>query len=110
MMNIINNTQDGINGVITGVKKFMAKCEPTTAPFVTLVSSKNKTNAKEISTDLILLLETAEKLRISEGFLCPDVSADTLELAIQHLKDNGVILLAPEDSSFDIAENKVWLN
>jgi hypothetical protein len=110
MINAINNTQKSIK-LPQGFREFMVETESNSAPFITMVSSSVKTNTKTATTDLMISLETVSKLKMAGGGFFPETSVESLEIAVKHLKDNGVILLASEDLSFDAdMEGKVWLN
>jgi hypothetical protein len=48
------------------------------------------------STDLNVILQALEKLVASGGGLCEEASAEALELALAHLKPNGVIIFVSD--------------
>jgi uncharacterized repeat protein (TIGR01451 family) len=99
-----NSMQEEIDGVIAAIKKFIATVDSNSNPFIALVTFKDEVIVKAATSDLDILLEAVENIKVSGGGMCPEASAEALELAIKHLKDNGVILLATDASPYDDAD------
>jgi len=98
------NMQEEIDAVVSAIKKFIAEIDPSTAPSIALVTFKNDVKVRAATTDPTVLLQAVENIIVSGGGTCPEASAEALALAIKHLKEGGVILLATDASPFDDAD------
>jgi uncharacterized repeat protein (TIGR01451 family) len=107
MIFVIDDTgsmQEEIDAVVVAIKKFIAEIDPSTAPSIALVTFKNDVKVRAATADPTVLLQAVENIEISGGGTCPEASAEALALAINHLKEGGVILLATDASPFDDAD------
>jgi len=60
------------------------------------------------TNDLPLLQTVIEGLTAEGGGLCPEASVEALNVALDHLKDNGVIFFSTEASPYDDADIEAW--
>jgi uncharacterized repeat protein (TIGR01451 family) len=95
--------QQEINGVIAAIKKFVAEMDTTQSPTMALIEFKDDVTVKAFTQDPKVLLKVAEELKASGGGLCPEASAEALEVAVKHLKDGGVIMFSTDASPYDDA-------
>jgi len=93
-----------INGVIAALKKFIAKIDPNQELFIVLVEFKDEVRYRAATRDLNVLLEAVENLEAEGGGTCPEASVEALTLAIEHLKDGGVILFTTDASPYADAD------
>jgi len=104
MIFVVDDTgsmQEEINGVIAAIKQVITDIDTGTLPFMALVTFKDDVKVRAATTDPEILIQAVEKIKVSGGGLCEEASGEALELAIKHLKDEGVILLATDASPYD---------
>lgn len=100
-----NSMADEINSIIEAIKAFIQEnLEPGTSPFLALVTFKDTVKVKAATTDLNMFLAAVEDVKVSGGGACPEASSEALEVAITHLRDGGVILLATDASPYQDAD------
>jgi uncharacterized repeat protein (TIGR01451 family) len=100
-----NSMENEINGIIEAIKAFIQEnVEPGTSPFLALVTFKDTVKVKAATTDLNMFLAAVEDVKVSGGGACPEASSEALEVAITHLRDGGVILLATDASPYQDAD------
>ncbi len=93
-----------INGVIVALRNFIEKIDPSKAPLIVLVEFKDDVRFKAATRDLDILLGAVEDLKAEGGGTCPEASAEALTLAVEHLKDGGVILFTTDASPYADAD------
>jgi len=93
-----------INGVIVALRNFIEKIDPSKAPLIVLVEFKDDVRFKAATRDLDILLGAVEDLKAEGGGTCPEASAEALTLAVEHLKDGGVILFTTDASPYPDAD------
>jgi len=98
-----NSMQQEIDGVITALKQLIKEIDPSTAPTVALVTFKDDVRVEAYTGDLKVLLAAVSKLKVAGGGLCPEASAEALELALQHVKDGGTVLIATDAPPYEDA-------
>lgn len=99
-----NSMQEEINGVIKAVAAFIDEIDSSKAPFIALVTFKDDVVVKAASRNPEVVKEAIQKLKVSGGGQCPEASAEALDIAIKHVKDDGVILLATDASPYSDAD------
>ncbi len=99
-----NSMAAEINGVIVALRNFIEKIDPSKAPLIVLVEFKDDVRFKAATRDLDILLGAVEDLKAEGGGTCPEASAEALTLAIEHLKDGGVILFTTDASPYADAD------
>ncbi len=99
-----NSMAAEINGVIAALKKFIEEIDPSKAPLIVLVEFKDDVRFKAATRDLDILLGAVEDLKAEGGGTCPEASAEALTLAVEHLKDGGVILFTTDASPYADAD------
>ncbi len=99
-----NSMQEEIDGVVAAIKKFIAEVDPSQRPTAALVTFKDDVKVEAFTQDLNVLLGAAEKLQATGGGTCPEASAEALGIAIKHLQDGGVLMLATDASPYDSAD------
>ena len=94
-----------INGVINALNNFIAKeIDPSKAPLIVLVEFKDDVRFIAATRDLNVLLKAVKSLKAEGGGTCPEASVEALTLAVEHLKDGGVILFTTDASPYADAD------
>jgi hypothetical protein len=75
--------------------------ENAAKPVIALVSFRDSVKIEVISDDLNILLKALEKLEAKDGGLCPEASAQALDLALDHIKPNGLILFVTDAPPYE---------
>jgi uncharacterized repeat protein (TIGR01451 family) len=99
-----NSMAAEIDGVIAAMKKYIDEIEPSQAPLIVLVEFKDNVRFKAATRDLDELLGAVEDLKAEGGGTCPEASVEARTLAIEHLKEGGVILCTTDASPYPDAE------
>ena len=107
MVFVIDTTgsmQQEIDGVITAVKKFIAKIDPQQTLSMALVTFKDEVKVEAFTQDPQILLKSLDKLKASGGGMCPEASVEALEVAIKHLKEGGSLFFSTDASPYEDAD------
>jgi hypothetical protein len=90
---------------LAGLKKFIDKnIDPSTSPTIALVDFKDDVKVLAFTKDLPLLQKVIAGLIAEGGGLCPEASVEALNVALDHVKDNGVIFFSTDASPYDDAD------
>lgn len=92
------------NAVIAALKTFIQDKMADTTMQVALVEFKDDVKLKVFTSDMQVLLKAVEKLDVSGGGTCPEASVEALNLAVDHLKDNGIIFFTTDASPYEEAD------
>jgi hypothetical protein len=82
-------------------EKLTQQYEGGAKPVIALVVFRDDVEIKAISADLNVLLDALNQLQAKDGGLCPEASAQALDLALDHLKPNGVIIFVTDAPPYD---------
>ncbi len=94
-----------INGVIVALKQFIKERMPIDGTMqVALVEFKDNVRIRELTKDMNILLNAVENLTVEGGGTCPEASVEALNLAVDHLKDGGVIFFSTDASPYEEAD------
>jgi hypothetical protein len=94
-----------LNGVKAALEKFIkAQIDPSTSPTIALIGFKDDVKVLAFTKDLPLLQTVIAGLKAEGGGLCPEASVEALNVALDHLKDNGVIFFSTDASPYDDAD------
>lgn len=97
LLDTTNSMDDELQAVIRALKlKIEEQFKEGATPLIALVSFKDSVKVEAATTDLKLLLGALEKLQVGGGGECPEASAEALDLALDHIKPNGIILFATD--------------
>ncbi|OQW91308.1 MAG: hypothetical protein BWK78_05005 [Thiotrichaceae bacterium IS1] len=105
-----NSMQGEINGVIKAIKDFLAQqVDASQSPLMVLVEFKDDVRVRAFTKDMTMMLKAVEGLKAEGGGLCPEASVEALNIALDHVKDNGVIFFTTDASPYDEANMKALL-
>ncbi len=104
VIDVTGSMREEINGVIRAIKRFIAEIDPGEAPSVALVTFRDEVTVKAVTSDLNVLLEAVEALGASGGGTCPEASAEALNIAIDHLAEDGFIFFTTDASPYPEAD------
>ena len=107
MVLVLDTTQsmsEERNAVITALKTFIQEQMADATMQVALVEFKDDVKLKVFTSDMQVLLNAVEKLKVSGGGTCPEASVDALNLAVDHLKDSGIIFFTTDASPYEGAD------
>jgi len=104
VIDVTGSMQQEINGVREALKKFIAEIGSSSAPLIALITFRDYVRVRAFTRDLNMLLDTVEALGASGGGTCPEASVEALTLAIEHLKEGGVILFTTDASPYADAD------
>jgi Mg-chelatase subunit ChlD len=91
-----------INAVIKAIEKFIQEQvgKGGAMPKVILVEFKDNVTFRTFTDDMDKLLKEVRSLTAEGGGLCPEASAEAFELAIDHTKAGGIIMLITDASPY----------
>lgn len=102
LLDITNSMDEELQAVIRALKaKILEQSQEGKNPLIALVTFKDSVKVEAATTDLNLLIGVLEKLQVGGGGECPEASAEALELALDHIKPNGLIILATDAPPYD---------
>ncbi len=104
LVDTTHSMQEDINATTRALKGFIAQIDPVTATTVALITFKDEVKLEAYTKDLNLLSRMVGRLEAQGGGLCPEASAEALELAIDHLKTGGKIVLITDASPYEDAD------
>ncbi len=105
VLDTTNSMQGELNGVKAGLEKFLREqLDPSTSPTIALVGFKDDVKVLAFTKDLPLLQIVIAGLQAEGGGLCPEASVEALNVALDHVKDNGVIFFSTDASPYDDAD------
>ncbi len=95
-----------LNGVIAAIEKFIQEQagKGGIMPKVALVEFKDNVVLRAFTDNMDTLLKAVRSLTVEGGGLCPEASAEALNLAISHTKEGGVIVFSTDASPYPDAD------
>ncbi len=103
VLDTTHSMHEEINGVIKALKAFIKEKMTNNPMQVALIEFKDDVLLRAFSSDMETLLQAVEKLEVSGGGTCPEASVEALNLAVDHLKDSGVIFFSTDASPYEEA-------
>ncbi len=101
VLDTTNSMQEEKAAVIRGLNAFIDKqVELGVSPMVALIEFKDKVSLVYAGDDMQALKAKVESLQIEGGGMCPEASAEALDLALEHIKDNGTIIFSTDASPY----------
>jgi hypothetical protein len=102
LLDITASMGEELQAVIHAVKqKLTQQFENAAKPVIAIVTFRDSVKIEVVSDDLNVLLKSLEKLEAKDGGLCPEASAQALDLALDHIKPNGLILFVTDAPPYD---------
>jgi uncharacterized protein with von Willebrand factor type A (vWA) domain len=100
LLDTTGSMQMELDSMIAAVKELMANL-PTNQPLtMALVEFKDDVRVKAFTQEPKILIKVLGELTVEGGGMCPEASAEALEIALKHVKDGGTILLATDASPY----------
>jgi hypothetical protein len=100
LLDTTGSMQMELDSTIAAVKELMAKLPINQLLTMALVEFKDDVRVKAFTQDPKILIKALEGLTVEGGGLCPEASAEALEIGLKHVKDGGTILLATDASPY----------
>jgi hypothetical protein len=104
LLDTTGSMQMELDGTIAAVKELLANLPTSQLLTMALVEFKDDVRVKAFTQDPKILIKALEGLTVEGGGLCPEASAEALEIGIKHIKDGGTILLATDASPYPDAD------
>jgi uncharacterized repeat protein (TIGR01451 family) len=104
VLDTTHSMQGELNGVKATLAEFIQQIDPSTSPTIALVGFKDDVKVLAFTKDLPLLQTVIAGLKAEGGGLCPEASVEALNVALDHVKDNGVIFFSTDASPYDDAD------
>jgi hypothetical protein len=104
LLDTTGSMQMELDSTIAAVKELMAKLPINQLLTMALVEFKDDVRVKAFTQDPKILIKALEGLTVEGGGLCPEASAEALEIGLKHVKDGGTILLATDASPYPEAD------
>jgi len=101
LLDVTNSMDEELQAVIRALKQKITEQYKDGNPLIALVTFRDSVKVEAATTDLSLLLGALEKLEASGGAECPEASAEALDLALDHIKPNGIIIFASDAPPYD---------
>lgn len=104
VIDVTHSMQEEMNGVKQALVEFSEEFDPSMFPLTALIVFRDEVIVKAVTTDMDLLADAIGKMEASEGGTCPEASIEALNIAIAHVKDGGIIVLATDASPYPEAD------
>lgn len=104
LIDTTSSMQMELDGAIAAYEEILADLPADLKLTIALIEFKDDVRIKAFTQDLQILVTAMEKLTVEGGGLCPEASAEALEIALKHVKDGGTILLATDASPYPEAD------
>jgi len=99
-----HSMQAEINGIIKALKEFLATVDSSQYPLIALVEFKDEVRVRAFTQDLSTMIEAVEALTAEGGGLCPEASVEAINIALNHINDNGTIFFITDASPYEDAD------
>jgi len=104
VIDVTHSMQEEMNGVKQALIEFAEEFDASMFPLTALIVFRDEVIVKAVTTDMNLLADAIGKMEASEGGTCPEASIEALNIAISHVKDGGIIVLATDASPYPEAD------
>jgi len=104
VIDVTHSMQEEMNGVKQALIEFAEEFDASMFPLTALIVFRDEVIVKAVTTDMNLLADAIGKIEPSEGGTCPEASIEALNIAISHVKDGGIIVLATDASPYPEAD------
>ncbi len=98
-----NSMTEERNGTVVAIGKFI-DTNVTGKMQVALIEFKDETNLTVATNDMTLLKQEVTKLVVEGGGMCPEASVESLDVAVELVKEGGHILFVTDASPYDDAD------
>ena len=98
-----NSMTEERNGTVNGIKQFI-DTNMTGNMQVALIEFKDETNLTVSTSDINLLKQAVENIVVEGGGMCPEASVESLDVAVELVKEGGHILFVTDASPYEDAD------
>ncbi|HID99489.1 MAG TPA: choice-of-anchor D domain-containing protein [Thiotrichaceae bacterium] len=100
VIDVTRSMQEEMNGVKKALTQSTTEFEPSQFPLTALVVFRDDVTLKVLTTDVHLLVTEIGKMKAADGGACPEASFEGLNVAIDHVKEGGIIFLVTDASPY----------
>jgi hypothetical protein len=104
LLDTTSSMQQELDSAIAAFEEFLADLPTGQKLTIALIEFKDDVRVKAFTQDPQILVTALEKLTVEGGGLCQEASAEALEIALEHVKDSGAIMLATDASPYPDAD------
>ncbi len=88
----------------TAIQQFIQQASATPGLTFALIEFKDGVRLKAFTPNANQLLAIVDKLEVKGGGMCPEASAEALDIAVDYAKKKGQILLITDASPYENAD------
>jgi uncharacterized repeat protein (TIGR01451 family) len=103
VVDVTHSMQEEMNGAKQALIEFVNTVKADLFPLSALIVFRDEVTVTAVTKDMNMLIDAIEDMEASGGGLCPEASAEALEVAIRHVKPEGIIALVTDASPYDDA-------
>jgi len=104
VVDVTDSMQAEMNGVKKALQTFVGKLDANQFPLSALIIFRDEVTVTAVTKDMQILIDAIGEMEASGGGTCPEASAEALEIAIRHVKPEGIIVLVTDASPYDDAD------
>jgi uncharacterized repeat protein (TIGR01451 family) len=104
VIDITGSMQEEKLGTQEALIAFVKQRDATQFPLSALIVFRDEVTVTAVTKDMNMLIDAIEDMEVSGGGMCPEASAEALEVAIRHVKMGGTIVLVTDASPYDDAD------
>jgi uncharacterized repeat protein (TIGR01451 family) len=104
VVDVTDSMQAEMNGVKNALQTFVGKLDDSQFPLSALIIFRDEVTVTAVTKDMQILIDAIGDMEASGGGTCSEASAEALEIAIRHVKPEGIIVLVTDASPYDDAD------
>lgn len=102
VMDTTHSMNEELNGTIKALQSFIqAQINAKTQPLISVIEFKDNVTLRAFTRNAQQVLDTIQQFKVGEGGLCQEASAEALELAANHTKAGGIIVLITDAAPYE---------
>jgi len=106
VIDVTGSMQEEMNGAKAGIIDFVNAVNASNAqfPLSVLIVFRDEVTVTAVTKDMDILIDAIGDMAAAGGGMCPEASAEALEIAIRHVKAGGTIALVTDASPYEDAD------
>jgi Mg-chelatase subunit ChlD len=86
VIDVTGSMQEEMLGTQEALIAFVKQRDATQFPLSALIVFRDEVTVTAVTKDMNMLIDAIEDMEVSGGGMCPEASAEALEVAIRHVK------------------------
>jgi hypothetical protein len=100
VMDTTHSMNEELNGTIKALQSFV-QAQVKSQPLISVIEFKDNVTLRAFTRNAQQVIDTIQQFKVEEGGLCQEASAEALELAANHTKAGGIIVLITDAAPYE---------